>query len=366
MEKAKISAYQLFTLILLFDTSSSAVFFPIAIDAKQDAWLAVLIAMAGGFCLFFISYGLYRYYPDLPPTEYVQRLLGSVLGKILAFCYVLYFVYTAADVLRNFGEMLVTTAYPATPLFIINALFILVIVYTVYKGIEVIARTSEVLFVGMCLLLVSGVLLIIVSGIIHLENLKPVLEEGLPPVIKTVFTDTLYFPFGEIIVFAMIFPYVKEREKVKRTGLWAIGMSGLLLSLFAAGNISVLGVDLALHAQFPSLASIQSIEVAGFLERLDIYFILFVMIGGFLKISIFFYVAVMGASHLFQVKHPSRLAYPMGIVVLLVSIVTASNYAEYDQQWRVVVGPYIDRSFQVIIPVLLLIIAFLKNRKKAT
>ncbi len=359
-----MSAYQLFTLILLFETGS-AVFFPIAVDAKQDAWLATLIAMAGGFCLFFIHYGLYRYYPDLPPTEYVQRLLGSILGKGLAFCYILYFVYTAADILRVCGELLVTIAYPATPLFIINALFILVIVYTVYKGIEVISRTSEVLFVVMCLLLLSGFLLMMISGIIHLENLKPILEEGLSPVIKAAFTDTLYFPFGQIIVFAMIFPYVKEREKVKRTGLWALGMSGLLLALFAAGNISALGVDLASHAQFPLLASIQSIEVAGFLERLDIYFILFVMIGGFLKISICFYVAVMGASHLFQVKHPSRLAYPMGMVVLLASMATASNYTEYDQQWRVVVAPYIDHSFQVIIPVLLLIIAFFKNRKKA-
>ncbi|OAH57982.1 MULTISPECIES: GerAB/ArcD/ProY family transporter [Bacillaceae] len=364
MEKAKISAYQLFTLIILFEIGTAAVF-PVGAGAEQSSWLAILIAMAGGFCLFFIHYGLYRYYPDLSPTEYMQILLGSILGKILAFCYVLYFVYIAANILRAFGVMLVTIAYPATPVFIINALFILVIIYTVYKGIEVISRTSEVLFVGMCLLLLSGFLLMIISGNIHLENLKPVLEKGLSPVIKTVFRDTLYFPFGQIVAFAMILPYVKEREKVKRTGLWAMGMSGLLLALFAAGDISVLGVDHTSRSQFPLLASIQSIEVAGFLERLDIYFILFVMIGGFLKLSIFFYVAVMGASHLFQVKHPSHLAYPMGIVVLLGSMAVVSSYTEYIQEWRTVVSPYIEPSIQVILPILLLIIAFFKNRKKA-
>ncbi|OAH57792.1 MULTISPECIES: GerAB/ArcD/ProY family transporter [Bacillaceae] len=364
MEKAKMSSYQLFTLIILFEIGT-AVWFPIAIDAKQNAWLAILIAMAGGFCLFFIYYGLYRYYPDLPPMEYVQRLLGSVLGKGIAFCYVLYFLCVAANILRAFGELLVTIAYPATPLFIINALFILVIVYMVYKGIEVIARTSEVLFVVMCLLILSGFLLFIISGIIHTENLKPILEEGLLPVIKTAFTQTLYIPFGEVIAFAMIFPYVKEREKVKRTGLWAMGMSGLLLALVAAINISVLGVDLTSHAQFPLLASIQSIEVAGFLERLDIYFILFAMIGGFLKISICFYAAVMATSYLFHVKQPSRLAYPMGVVILLLSMATASNYTEYIQEGLKVITPYVLLPFQVIIPILLLIIAFFKNRKKA-
>ncbi|WP_157723839.1 GerAB/ArcD/ProY family transporter, partial [Domibacillus aminovorans] len=142
MEKAKISAYQLFTLILLFELGSALVL-PLASEAKQGAWLAILIAMAGGFCLFFIHYGLYRYYPGLPPTEYMQTLLGSVLRKIIAFLYILYFVYTAAGILRPFGELLVTIAYPDTPIFVINALFILMIIYTVYKGIEVISRTVE-------------------------------------------------------------------------------------------------------------------------------------------------------------------------------------------------------------------------------
>ncbi|MGG3450246.1 GerAB/ArcD/ProY family transporter [Domibacillus aminovorans] len=364
MEKAKISSYQLFTLIFLFQIGS-AVWFPVSLDAKQDAWLATHIAMAGGFCLFFMYYGLYRYYPDLPLTEYVQRVLGSVLGKGLAFFYVLYFTYVAASIVRDFGELLATIAYPTTPLFILNVLFLLVVVYTVYKGIEVISRTSEVLFVAMCLLLLSGILLIMISGIIHIENLKPVLEEGLSPVIKSAFAETLYFPFGQMVAFAMIFPYVKEREKVKRTGLWAVGISGLLLALVAAGNISILGLEHASRAQFPLLASIQSIKVAKFLERLDIYFILFVMIGGFIKLSLFFHVAVMGTSHLFQVKHPSHLAYPMGIVVLLVSMTTASSYTEYMEEWRAVYLPYIDSSFQAVIPVLLFIIAFFKNRKKA-
>ncbi len=364
MEKAKMSAYQLFTLIILFELGTS-VLIPLAIEVKQDAWLAILIGMAGGLCQFFIYYGLYRYYPDLPLTEYVQRLLGSVLGKGLAFCYILYFVYIAANILRAFGELLVTVAYPATPLFIINVLFILVIVYMIYKGIEVISRTSEVLFLAMGLLLLSGFLLMMISGNIHTENLRPVLEEGLSPIIKIAFIQTIHFPFGQIVAFAMIFPYVKEREKVKRAGLWAMGMSGLLLAFVAAINISVLGVDLASHAQFPLLATIQSIEVAGFLERLDIYFILFAMIGGFLKISIYFYAAVMATSHLFHVKHPSHLSYPMGLVVLIGSMVTASNYTEYIKELGAFIFPYIDSSFQAILPIFLLIIAFFKNRRKA-
>lgn len=48
MEKAKISLYQLFVLILLFELGS-AILVPLAIDAKQDAWLAILSGLIGGY-----------------------------------------------------------------------------------------------------------------------------------------------------------------------------------------------------------------------------------------------------------------------------------------------------------------------------
>ena len=145
MEKAKISTYQLFVLIVLFELGS-ALLLPLALDAKQDAWLTILLGMVGGIFLFLVNYRLFHYYPDILPTEYMQKIVGKSFGKLLALLYILYFMYMAARVVRDYGEMLVTFAYPQTPLFIINALFLVVIIYTIRKGIEVVARTGELLF----------------------------------------------------------------------------------------------------------------------------------------------------------------------------------------------------------------------------
>jgi spore germination protein KB len=362
LEKAKISAHQLFVLIVLFEIGS-AILVPLAIEAKQDAWLAILIGLAGGCCLFWVYHVLYSYYPDIPLTEYVQKILGSFLGKILAFFYVLYFMYISARVLRDFGELLITAFYPATPLFVMNALMIIVVVYTVRKGIEVLARTGELLFAIMVLLGIIGLILIIIADIIHISNLQPVLEEGLKPVIKTAFT-TLYFPFGEIIVFTMILPFLKTTKKAKKTGLLAIGLSGMLLALIMAVNISVLGVSLVARSPFPLLSTIQTIEVAGFLERMDVTFMLSSVLGGFFKIGLFFYASVEGTANLFKIKESSQLAYPMGVVVLLLSITIASSFSEHIHEGLQVVPLYVHLPFQVIIPLFLLLIAFFKNRKK--
>ncbi|MFD1065155.1 GerAB/ArcD/ProY family transporter [Oceanobacillus locisalsi] len=361
MEKAKISASQLFILMILFQLSNSLLI-PLASHAGRDSWIAILVAAAVSISLFFIYRALYLYYPDRLLTDYTEKVIGKILGRTLAFLYILFFLYSAARVLREFGVMLLSFAFAETPLFVASTLMILVVIYTVYKGIEVIARTGELFFVIMCLLAVFLFLLIAISGLIDTSNVKPVLENP-PQVLKTVFTETLYVPFGEIIVFTMIFPYLNNRKKLKKTGVSAISITGMVLALTTILNISVLGVPLIERSLFPLLTTIQSIQVGGFLERLDVIFILVLVIGGFFKVSVYTYCAIIGTASLFNIKEPSKLAYPLGLTVLFVSMIIASNYSEHLEEGLKIFPLYVQLPFQIIFPVLLLIIAFFRNRK---
>jgi spore germination protein KB len=363
MEKAKISVSQLFILMVLFELGS-ALLIPLAMKAKQDAWLAILLGMVCSFFLFLVYHKLYSYYPNLLPTEYMQKIMGKVIGKTLAFLYILYFANSAARVLRDFGAMLLTFSYPDTPLFIANALLMLVIIYTVRKGIEVVARSGELLFIFMYILAVIGFILIVCSGLINFTNLQPVLEGGIWPVLKVVFTQTLYFPFGETVVFLMIFPYLNNSKKAKITGLCAIGLSGINLTIIMIINVSVLGVDLTSRSQFPLLSTVQSIQVADFLERLDVFFMIASIIGVFFKICLYFYAVVISTTSLFKNSSPSRLAYPLGLIIIVYSIAIASNIQEFLYEGIKVLPLVFSLPFQVIIPLLLLTIAFLRNGKK--
>ncbi|MBU8757665.1 GerAB/ArcD/ProY family transporter [Priestia megaterium] len=363
MEKAKISASQLFILMVLFELGS-ALLVPLAIRAKQDAWLAILLGMIFSFALFFVYHKLYSYYPNLLPTEYMQKIMGKGIGTILAFIYILYFMYDASRVLRDFGEMLLTFAYPDTPLFIANALLMLVIIYTIRKGIEVIARSGELLFIFMYILAVAGFILIVSSGLIDVANLKPALEKGLLPPLKVALSETLYFPFTEAIVFTMILPYLNNSKKAKVTMLCATGLSGINLAITMLINVSVLGVNLTERSQFPLLSTVESIQVADFLERLDVFFMLAMVIGIFFKVSVLFYAAVIGTANLFKINSPSRLAYPLGIIILFMSMAIARNLQEHLHEGLYTAKFVLHIPLFTIIPSLLLLIAFLKNRKK--
>jgi spore germination protein KB len=243
---------------------------------------------------------------------------------------------------------------------------IITIIYGIHKGFEVLARVGELFFGVVYLTAILGMLLIIFSGLIHLGNIKPILENGLKPVIKTFLTQTINFPFGEMVVFTMILPFLNDKKKAKLVCLGGMLLSGINITITVVVNISVLGVGLFHRSTFPLLTTVGRIQIADFIERLDVLFMLYLVIGGFFKIAIYYYAAVVGATDVFKLSNHRKLAFPLGLIVLFASVTMASNYAEHIKEGLVVVPIYLHWPFQIIIPSMLLIVAFFRNRKKKT
>jgi spore germination protein KB len=363
VEKVRINPSQLFILIILFEMGSALVV-AIATEAKQDAWIAVLLGMVGGIFLFLIYHRLYMFYPEMPLSSYTQKIVGKFFGRILSFMYIIYFIYCSARVLRDFGEFLVTAMYSSTPLLIINALMVLTIVYAIQKGFEVIARVGELFFILVYMLAVMGFLLVALSGLIHLQNIQPILENGWMPVLKVTLGQTLTFPFGEMVVFTMILPFLNDRKKAKLVCIGGIVLSGINIAITALINVATLGVDLYARSPFPLLSTVGKIQLGNFIERLDVFFMIYLMIGGFFKIAIFFYAAVLGTSDIFHFESKRKLSFPIGMIILFASLTMSSNYAEHAKEGLKVVPIFLYYPFQILIPIMLLVIAYFRNRKK--
>lgn len=363
MEEAKINASQLFVLIVLFEMGS-AILFGLGSSAKQDAWITILLGLAFGLLLFLIYYRLYVFYPDLPLTSYLQEILGKWLGRMIGVVYSIYFMYIATRVLRDFGDLLTSTIYTNTPLFVVNTLMILTITYAIHKGIEVIARVGQLYFAVIYFLAIIGMLLIVFSGLIHLENLRPFLENGWKAIFRTTIRETITFPFGEMIVFTMLLPFLNEKKKAKLVCLGGMILAGINITLTTIINIASLGVDSFTQSTFPLLSTISKIQIAEFIERLDVFFMLYLVIGGFFKVTIFYYTAVLGAADIFQFKNQRKLVFPIGFIILIASLTIASNFSEHLLEGLKFVPYYIQWPIQIIIPSILLIIAYIKKKTK--
>ena len=88
------------------------------------------------------------------------------------------------------------------------------------------------------------------------------------------------------------------------------------------------------------------------------------VIGGFVKISVFFYAVIVGLSTLFKVKRPSALTYPVGTVILFFSWTIASNVQEHLKEGLTIMPVLLFIPFHLVIPFTLLCIAFIKHRIK--
>lgn len=346
--------------MILFEIGS-AVVVGVGMKAKQDAWIAILLGMLSGMILFLVYGYLYRSYPGAPLTSYLQEILGRWLGGSLAFFYILYFLYIASRVFRDFTELLIIAALHDTPMLAINLLMIFIIMYGVYLGIEVLGRASEIFIVSVVALGALGMVFIFASNVFIIENLQPVLENGWNPVLTTAFPLTFTFPFGEMIVFTMLLPFLNHPKLGTKVGLLSILISGLMITFTIAVNIGVLGATSAAQSTFPLLETVGKVNVGNFIQRIDPVVIVILIIGGFFKIVIFVYAAVVGVVDLFHIKKPQSVLIPVGAAVLITSITIASNFVEHIEIGLEKVPYYLHLPFQAGIPLLLLIVTIIRK-----
>lgn len=366
MEKAKVSVIQLFSMMFLFEIGS-AIVVSYGLTAKKDAWLAILLGMCGGLMLFLIYYALFRQYPNLPLTGYCRKIFGKYIGWFIGLLYVLYFLYIAARDLRDFGDLMLSSTMAKTPLLALNILMVLTICYVLYLGIEVLGRTAEVFIVIIFFLGLSGNILVYFSGNISIHNLQPFLENGWKPIFTTAFPLTTFFPFGEMIVFTMLLPYLNQNQFTKRVWLAAVIASGLILSYTTSLDIAVLGVEDVERSTFPLLSTIEKVNLFEFIQRLDAIVVFTMLIGMFFKISLFFYVAIIGLVDLFHFEKHQHILFPMGIILIFLSMAIASNFSEHIEEGLDVIQYPVHMPFMLIIPLLMLIVANIRKhfKKKA-
>ena len=355
MEKARISSTQLFLLLTGFLLGSTVILNP-AIGAKNDAWLALLIGGVLGSLLL----GCYVFIALLNLSKTLVEILrdrfGRFAGNAVAILYIWYFIHLASLVFRNFGEFINTATFIETPMAVVIGIFALVLAYAVNSGIEVMARVSE-LFVP----IVPVTILVVSLSLITSHDFTaflPFLENGISPVLKAAFGYST-FPFGETVVFLMLFPHLNKKENLKKiSGFSALFMVVACLFTFFR-CISVLGGDLVHRATFsPHMSAllIPGINVEPLVDSS-------LLISGGTKISVCIYAAVRALCQIAGIDDYRKLTTAVTAFCVILSVWIYRNILEMFN-WAENVWPYYSIPFQVGIPLMLLFLSLRKRKKE--
>lgn len=357
--KTKISAYQLLSAIVLVSYGTAQLYL-ITPEAKQDAWIAMIIYIIPGIILQLIYVQLWTKYPKDTIITYMPKIFGKVIGYTLSVLYIIYFAYQAARVTRDIIEVILIAIMPRMSIYIIGIVFMSVVIYGTYTGIENLSRVCSIFLVLFVFLFVmKWVLLFSMQDAIKIYNLKPVLEKGIFSVIKEGL-PLITFPFGESIVLAMLYPSVTESSRVRKSAVLGTIILGILLTSNTIMFISVLGLNFASTSLFPLLQTYRIMKIGEVFSRFGVFFIILMIIASFIKVSFFMYGSMLGISQLIKLDDTKYLALPLGIVVFITSLLIASNFPQHIYIGLIIVTKYIEIPLMVIIPLLALIVFYLK------
>lgn len=360
MRKEVIGPFQLFAMIVLFELGT-AIVVPIGLESGHAVWISILIALPGGILLYLIFANLYRHFPDLLVSGYTQKILGKWIGWPLSLLYVPVLMYNGARNLREAGDLLTSSSYDRTPVLIINSIMIIAVMYILYKGIEVFARTAEIYF---WLIIIMGIIsnfIVIVAGLVQFKNLFPIHPGEWLGALGSAYPNIWIFPYGELFCFTAILPHFSTKKKVKKTGIGAIALSAFLLSFTNAVEMSVLGEDIYSRTTFPMFTTITLVNVANFIQRLDALVMLTLIICIFFKMSLYCYAAVSIAADIFKVKEPRKLVIPVGVVILFSSFASADSYPVHMNNGKVFLKSIL-LIVCAVIPILLFLVHHIRRR----
>lgn len=357
MRKEIISDQQSVPLVATFLFGSTLII-GAAGEAKQDAWIAILMAGAMAIPALFVYARLLSLYPGRDLFDILERVFGKFIAKPIAVLFIWYAFHLGAMVTRNFSEFMEIAAMPETPTMVIIFSMGLVCILAIKGGVELMARLATFLLPFILLIIIVVLPISMIQG--NVENLKPLLYEGWKPVLKGAFS-AFTFPFGEIIIFTMVLSCLKTKKSPYKTFYFAFILSIVIMLIISFRNIMVLG-GVASMLFFPSYMAVSTIDIGEFLQRIEVSAAVVFLFAGFIKISVCLYAASNGIVKIFNLGDYRKFVAPIGLFMFIFADNVYQNTMEM-LNW-IKYYPYYVIPFQIIMPIIILAGAEIKVRRE--
>jgi len=354
LEKGKVSSRQGILLLPFTVVVSTAVLIAPAITAKaagRDGWICILVvATAYGLLSALVIIKLWQRFPDKTIIEYSQIIAGPV-GKIIGAAYILWFIHINSVVVREFGDFILTSFMPETPLVAFIVILLFLGSWATKCGLEVICRVNEFIF-PLFALSVAGVFILVLQES-EFSNLLPIMENGIKPILRGSWAPMAWR--GEIIVVSMLLPYIDNRDKAGKHLAYSVILIGLILTLSTILSVAVLG-ELTGHLTFPFFELARCIKIGRFIERVEALILVMWVAGVTVKVATFFYIASLGMGQLFGLSDYRPVVLPLGLTLGVWSLELFES-SILSIQWLGEIFPIYALIFEFVIPSVLLIIA---------
>ena len=351
-ENERISQNQLLFSTGAFIQGSTLLTAFVSSVTAHDTWFVTLTGYVFALGLVWIYISLYNRFPGKNLIQITQAVFGRWLGGAISLLYIFFFLSLAALNSRDMGSFVSGYIMPETPYAAVIILFVITSAYAVRKGIRSIARYGTFFVVTTFAILIMNSFFLIREMDYH--NLMPVLKRPLLDYLQGTHIVGI-IPFGELFALMMLVPSDAPKGAITKPLIGGLSIGFASLMLVVLREAAVLGGAVAFFS-LPSYEVIRLINIANIITRIEDFFAVTLIVLRFFKVSVLYYVAVLGIAQVFSLRSMKPIINVVGGVIICFSLIVFDSTME-NGFWGQNFAPFYSMIFELILPIITLIVA---------
>lgn len=166
---------------------------------------------------------------------------------------------------------------------------------------------------------------------------------------------------SQFSLLSFLLPFITNQQKVMKWGMFSVIASVLTMVFINLGNLFLFG-GIITNLQFPVFEAARYISIGSFFEHIESIVIAVWVLGGFVQLSAFFYMLVLGTSQWLKLPSYKPFVLPIGFLIILFSIWSIPSFEDMIRGMGTNV-PFYFLTVQLIIPILLLCVAVIRWKR---
>lgn len=356
----KISYLELGALIIIQTVTT---FFGISISilkegAGVNSWLSSLISYLIGIIPLLILIYISNYQSNLTLKEKIDYLFGNKIGFIINTIFSLLLISLAITLLYNINNFILSQFLYRTPFLVSCTLLMILIIYNVNKGINVITKTALLLLIINIILYTINITSLFQH--IDINNFLPLLKENTKNIIPTSIKISCinYLPLLTILTIPK--NKLTVPEKYSKTIIIAYIIGAIISFGLVITTFGVLGIDLINTFEYSEYIVLRKVKLLGFLERIENIISLQWIIGSFVYLTFIIYIISKNIPHKSN-KKDKYITLIIGTILIILTIYIFKDNTIFDTYIKKIF-PYIMGSILLIYIILFIKILFSKKQ----
>ncbi|MGN7413000.1 GerAB/ArcD/ProY family transporter [Paenibacillus sp. SAF-068] len=321
-----------------------------------DVWISVILAGLVVTIISLLLVTLCRRFPGKTVFEFIPEITGKWIAYLLGLLIIVYFVVLCSFEVRVMAEITSMYILERTPSWVTIMVSLWIGIYMLSGGLMVIIRVFSIVLPVTLVLL--ALVFLLSTKMFDIINLRPILGEGIMPVLKGLKPSCLSYSGYEVLL--IVTAYMKDVKASNKTAIYSILICTIIYMVTivtVVGNLSLAGVETRM---WPTFDMVRSFEIEGFLfERYESLFIVFWLMQIFATYAFKHYFASIGIRDLFRLKKITGIQFAMLPVLYLIA------YLPKNLEETLALGDFLGNMSIFlfgVLPLLLLILSFVRKK----